>query len=97
MAERVTLAEVLQDRQYPVVIKLHDRFKFTIPVEKTTIIEEFKYAIEEVTGIPWQAQELVKAENPKVRTCVCECVCECAVCVGVFCEVARQQFMLREL
>ena len=91
MAERVTLADVLQDRQYPVAVKLHDRFKFTIPVEKTTIIEEFKYAIEEVTGIPWQAQELVKAENPNVRSrhvgeslsVACEVLAQFAKCGGV--------------
>jgi hypothetical protein len=64
---RVKLSEVLRQTLYGVVIKLHDRPKFEIEVEKTTIIEEFKYAIEEATGIPWQAQELAKVDNPKVR------------------------------
>lgn len=63
----VQLAAVLKANEYPVTIKMYDRPKFAIGVEKTTIIEEYKYAIEEFTGISWEALELVKEENVKVR------------------------------
>ena len=54
-------------KQYTVTIKLHDRPKFVIAVEKSTIIEEFKYAIEEITNIPWTQLELVKEDKPRER------------------------------
>jgi hypothetical protein len=61
---KAALALALQGRQQTVFIKLDDRPKFGIAVEKTSLVEELKHAIADATGLPWATLELVKPTEP---------------------------------